>query len=200
MFDDSKTQEVLDFCEMYRLNKSKISQETKDGSTFLIFNSHMNFERMDFKEIPKALIYFKEIKGSLSFNYCGNLKNLENLRNLRRVGGNLSFYYCLGLKSLNGLGNLEYVGYSFNFEYCDKLKSFDGLNPNVDVGKNGDYTIMPYYKHQPFVEWKIKNRKETPVKKDTKEYLLKEIYSFKQSKNLDLSDSEIKEIVDSLYI
>jgi len=136
-------QEVYDFCIQYNLDSSKIIQDQSDG--LLIYDGDINLGFQDFKEVPKELLHFKEIKGYLSFYKCTNLESVENLRNLRRVGKWLSFIWC------------------------ENLHSFDGLNPYVNiVGNYEGVKIYPPSRNQEFLDY-IQSERERRLLKFVKD-------------------------------
>lgn len=140
---------------------SNIRRDDSDG--MLIYNGNMSpFLFLEFEEVPKEFLYFKEISGNLIFSNCKNLKNIENLRNLRRVGS-LRFEN-IPIESLKGLENLECIN-DINLGYCKNLMTFDGLNPFLKiVGDIFGKSVYPESKEQEFLQWQEQSRKNKQIR------------------------------------
>lgn len=106
-----------------------------DSDGLLIYTWDIDFENSIIEEVPIGFRHFKSIKGSLDFTECKNLKNVDNLINLKEVGYYIDFSNCESLENLNGLRNLKYCDKIFlgglknipQFEYITDSKALQDL-------------------------------------------------------------------------
>lgn len=123
------------FCKKFELDYKKV-QIDSDG--LVIYNGNVCINGKDLTTIPKALRYFKEIKGSFYID-DNHFENLEGLENLRIIGED---FHCnrVGLNGFifKGLGNLELIGRNFscctwysNTTSFEDLKSLKNVRGNI---------------------------------------------------------------------
>lgn len=115
-----------------------------------------------------------------------NIFNLKCFENLTIVKNSIILNNCTNLKTLQGLENLESLG-SLSINNCPNLQSFDGLNPKINIM----FDILSDNEYLVFAEWKSVELDKLQKFNER----LENLKTFRNNYNLDLSDSEIKEIV-----
>lgn len=184
-------EELDDFFFMYRLDKSIVTQDPIDG--LLIYDRSMKIENLRSADVPKELLYFKQIHDlCLSYSTFDNIKNLKNLRILE---GGLWLTNCTNLKSLEGLECLETVKFLY-LKGCTRLV-MSGINPDVVFSGSREVIdkIYPESRFQEFSEYRRLNRTRPKVNPPT---LLDSLIEYKNLKNLNVSVDELKEILNEI--
>lgn len=90
------------------------------------------------------LKHLKEVSGSLTISYLGDLKSLEGLNQLEIIGGGLIIRNNSELQSTEALENLKSIGGDIEIEYNNSLRKISGfgqistLNGSLSIYGNDD--------------------------------------------------------------
>lgn len=137
------------FCVIHNIDTSKLILDNQDN--LYIYDDDMtvyNTKKVAEINIIKALLYIKEIRGSLTLYYV----HPDNLMNLRCVRDNFNFVYRENIESLKGLGNLEYVKtlyFSLALDYINFSENTDGVDKFDEIGLSEIlYSFSPFFKFE----------------------------------------------------